>query len=369
MPARKIFFRLETFLALALIGLAAGCHKKPDRAAEIRTITQEMVVAAQRATGRRPDIAIRPQMSPAEPGERSVLLYDEIEITLSDAVQVVPVVKELEGVASRYGLARMSTPAATSTQWAYGLDGRTTQVIHILPPAAAPSVNPAAAPPEPPGPKLAIIIDDMGNDQAAAQNLFSLPFRLTVSVLPYHEFSEEIAKEAHQRGDQVLLHLPMQAQGPNGQPEAIELHPGMNEQEVSKTLAGMLAAVPYANGVNNHQGSLATSDAALMAELMPLLRERHLFFIDSRTAATTVAYDTAQRDGVRSAYRKVFLDDTVTREAVLQQLSLAEKDARKDGWAIAIGHPHPETLDALREEVPKMRQRGIRLVFASDLTH
>jgi polysaccharide deacetylase 2 family uncharacterized protein YibQ len=82
-----------------------------------------------------------------------------------------------------------------------------------------------------------------------------------------------------------------------------------------------------------------------------------------------VAYDTAQRDGVRSAYRKVFLDDTATREAVLQQLSLAEKDARRDGWAIAIGHPHAETLEALREELPKMRQRGVRFVFASDLTH
>jgi polysaccharide deacetylase 2 family uncharacterized protein YibQ len=106
-----------------------------------------------------------------------------------------------------------------------------------------------------------------------------------------------------------------------------------------------------------------------MQALMPALRARGLFFIDSRTTAATVAYDAAERSGVRAASRKVFLDDTQTKEAILAQIELAERDALRDGSAIAIGHPHPATIAALAEAVPRLEARGIRLVFASDLAH
>jgi polysaccharide deacetylase 2 family uncharacterized protein YibQ len=143
----------------------------------------------------------------------------------------------------------------------------------------------------------------------------------------------------------------------------------MNQQQVASALDAMLETVPHAAGVNNHQGSRATADPALMQALMPALRERGLFFIDSRTTAATVAYDAAESAGVRSASRKVFLDDTATREAVLAQLDLAARDALRDGSAIAIGHPHPATIVALAEGVPGLESKGIRLVFASDLVH
>jgi len=129
----------------------------------------------------------------------------------------------------------------------------------------------------------------------------------------------------------------------------------------------MLATVPHAIGANNHEGSRATADARLMTELMPLLRARGLFFIDSRTTAATVAYDEAKRAGVRAASRNVFLDDTPTRDAVLAQLDVAARDAMRERYAIAIGHPHPETIAALREGVPRLERRGIRIVFASEL--
>ena len=149
--------------------------------------------------------------------------------------------------------------------------------------------------------------------------------------------------------------------------EAIELRLGMTREQVESALAGMLETVPHAVGVHHHQGSRATADPALMAELMTALRERRLFFIDSRTTAATVAYDTAEREGVRAASRKVFLDDTPEREAVLAQLKLAARDALRDGSAIAIGHPHPATIAALAEGVPQLEASGIRLVFVSDL--
>jgi uncharacterized protein len=159
----------------------------------------------------------------------------------------------------------------------------------------------------------------------------------------------------------------MEAEADAAKREPIELRVGMSSQQVEEDLAGMLETVPHAAGVNNHQGSRATADPALMAKLMPALRQRGLFFIDSRTTAATVAFDAAKQAGVASASRKVFLDDTPTRESVLAQLELAARDAARDGYAIAIGHPHPATIGALAEGVPRLEARGIRLVFASDV--
>jgi hypothetical protein len=188
-------------------------------------------------------------------------------------------------------------------------------------------------------------------------------------VLPNHEHSSEIANEAERRGYQVMLHLPMQAVATE-KPEAQELRPHMPEAEVSQLVDQFLQSVPGAIGVNNHQGSKATSDSALMTDLMPVLREHHLFYIDSRTTAATVAYDTAQNSGVPSAFRNVpFLDDVPETSAVLKQLALALRDAHEKGQAIAIGHPHAGTLQALREMLPKAQSRGVRLVFASELVH
>ena len=132
----------------------------------------------------------------------------------------------------------------------------------------------------------------------------------------------------------------------------------------------MLASVPYVVGVNNHQGSLATSDPALMAILMPVLRERQLFFIDSRTTAATLAYDSAEREGVRCAFRNVpFLDDVQEESAIRRQVELAIRGVKEKGEAIAIGHPHPETLRVLNEMLPQLQVQGVRLVHVSELVH
>jgi len=144
----------------------------------------------------------------------------------------------------------------------------------------------------------------------------------------------------------------------------------MSSAEISDVLNSMLRSVPYAAGVNNHQGSLATSNPQLMAELMPLLRSHRLFFIDSRTTAATVAYDSAQAAGVPCAFRNVpFLDDVQEPGAIRRQLELAVKDARERGYAVAIGHPHPTTLRALAEFLPQAEAQGVHLVHVSDLVH
>jgi polysaccharide deacetylase 2 family uncharacterized protein YibQ len=141
----------------------------------------------------------------------------------------------------------------------------------------------------------------------------------------------------------------------------------MAAADVEKTFSAMLETVPYASGVNNHEGSLGTSDQKLMDELMPMLHQRNLFFIDSRTTAATVAESTAHAAGVATARRNVFLDDEQSVEATRKQFALAIRDAKEKGSALAIGHPHPTTLEALGEMLPEAERQGVRLVFASDL--
>jgi uncharacterized protein len=217
------------------------------------------------------------------------------------------------------------------------------------------------------GPKLAIILDDLGNDREAAEAVFALHYPLTISVLPYHAHSTEIAEEAQRRGLEVMLHLPMRAVA-NETPEAKQLETGMSGEDVASVLDGMLESVPSASGVNNHEGSLATTDAKLMGELMQLLKQRDLFFVDSRTTAATVAFESAEHAGVRSGFRNVpFLDDAQDVAAIRKQLELAMRGAKEKGAAIAIGHPHAETLRALKEMLPQAEGEGVQLVFVSEL--
>jgi uncharacterized protein len=218
-------------------------------------------------------------------------------------------------------------------------------------------------------PKLAILIDDLGSDRAAAEEIFALPYPMTISVLPGHPQSVEIASEAGRRGCEVMLHLPMQSVGKD-QPEPQELEPGMPRARVNAMVDQFLIDVPGVKGINNHQGSQATADAALMSELMPVLRAHHLFYVDSRTTAATVAYDAARQNGIPAGFRNVpFLDDVENVAAIETQINLALRGAREKGEAIAIGHPHPATLEALRAMLPKAQSVGVRLVHVSELVH
>ena len=213
------------------------------------------------------------------------------------------------------------------------------------------------------------MLDDLGSDRRAADEIFALRYPLTISILPEHPHSAEIAEEAGRRGYEVMLHLPMQAVGKE-QSEPQQLRLGMPAAQVGMMVDRFLGEVPNVKGVNNHQGSQATADGKLMAELMPVLHARKLFYVDSRTTAATVAFDTAERDGVPAAFRNVpFLDDEENVAAIEKQIALAMRGAKEKGEAIAIGHPHPATLEALREMLPRAEGEGVRLVFVSELVH
>lgn len=367
-------FRLTSLiLFLAMLWLASGCKKtEPEHPTPVRihAITRELSEAAHSAAPKGTQIHLA-----LEASEKNRGATDRLDITLpngkSDSLarsQAARIQQALGSVATRHGLTEEPSESREGILVFYLRGGTRTHAVHIHLGASA-AEQTGSSPSQQSGAKLAIILDDLGSDRRAAEEIFGLPYPITISVLPNHPHSQEIAEEAQRRGYQVMLHLPMQAVATE-KPEAQELRPGMRSGEVSKLVNQFLENVPGAVGVNNHQGSEATSDPALMQELMPVLRDHHLFYIDSRTTAATVAYETAQNSRVPSAFRNVpFLDDVEQVEAVRKQLELALRDAREKGEAVAIGHPHPATLQALHEMLPKAQSEGVHLTFASELVH
>ncbi len=361
------------FFTVAIFCLI-GCAKKSLSKTELRAVTNEVVSTAQRVAGRKSEITIAPEVQTRQTGVSTTSrTVDNIYFSLADPARAGQLRQAFSEIARRHKLDVAESSTAGVLRFDFSRDGIRTHEIHVVTPLAArprPPVRARAHPRQ--NSQLAIIIDDMGHDRSSADALLALPFPLTISILPHLALSSEVAEEAHRRGDQIMLHLPMEPGAGGGGPdgvmqEQVELRVGMSVDQINATLAGMLETVPHAAGVNNHEGSRATADAPLMQALMPALRQRNLFFIDSRTTAATVAFAAAETAGVHAASRKVFLDDTPTKEAVLDQLELAAKDAARDGSAIAIGHPHPATIAALAEGVPALESHGIRLVFASDL--
>jgi len=124
-------------------------------------------------------------------------------------------------------------------------------------------------------------------------------------------------------------------------------------------LAAAFKAVPFTSGINNHEGSRMTAEPVAMAWLMGELQRRNKFFVDSRTSAKTVAAAEAQKIGLPSVSRDVFLDNERTEPAITAQLQEAIRLARKHGSAVVIGHPYPQTLAVLERELPKLKEQGI----------
>jgi uncharacterized protein len=366
-PRRHIrHFRFLLIPCLALGLVLASCTKEHPSADEIHAVTKEFTEAAQGVVGTQARITVRP-ITATLVGGKSYLAEDQIAIVLDDPGKQAALESALDAVAERHHLTRGPTSTAGSVAvFAYMRDAHRTHSIHLIKPGAASTPKAAHLPSG--APKLAIIIDDLGRDLPPPREILRIGYPLTLSVIPNLPNSAEVAEEAHRRGDEVLLHLPMQAIEPSAKAEAVELRVGMKSNQVEATLSAMLTTVPHAAGVNNHQGSRATADPALMNSLMAALKQRGLFFVDSRTTKETVAYDTAEKDGVRAAFRNAqFLDDTPTRAAILAQLNRAVSDAQRKGWAITIGHPHPATIAVLREELPRLKSRGVDLVFVSEV--
>ena len=210
---------------------------------------------------------------------------------------------------------------------------------------------------------IAIVIDDMGLNRALSRRAVSLR-GLTLSYLPYGEDLPEQTSEARAAGHELLVHVSMAPEGhEDAGPNA--LLPGLTEVEIGRRLDWALNRFSGFVGINNHMGSRFTADEKGMAEVMAQLKARGLLFLDSRTTSRTVGPALAHHFGVPLAERSVFLDNVETVDAVRRQLAEAEAIARRDGVAIAIGHPKEATLSALAPWLETVESRGFVLVPVS----
>ncbi len=236
-----------------------------------------------------------------------------------------------------------------------------------VPTPTATPVPPAAEPsPAPPPGRVALIFDDLGRDVGQLDRLFELGVPLSFAVLPFEPWSAEVAQALTARGAEVLCHLPMEATGEED-PGPGALVEGMSGRRLAAAVERALERVPGAAGVNNHMGSRLTADERAMRTVLPLLGERGLFFLDSRTTPESVAYELALDLGVPAARRDVFLDAVDEPEAIRGEMARLLELARERGAAIAIAHPRRATLAVLAEEIPRALAEGFEFVPVSYL--
>lgn len=271
-------------------------------------------------------------------------------------------VKELASLVPQATLTRISPDV-----WDISIDGLPTHRLNLAPEAPKPEAAAPAPKPSAAKGRLAIVIDDMGEDVAAARELAQLGAPITFSIWPDSSHHAEVLKVGKSAGREILIHLPME---PKGYPK---VNPGPNPLLVTMTADQVKAAVvratkrvPGAVGLNNHMGSQFTQSAVGMRAALAAMHAEGLFFLDSRTTAQTAGVAEAKKLGIRVHQRDVFLDNDQNVAAIVKQLRRAEKIALERGHAIAIGHPHKATLAALKQWL-KEKDPAVQIVTVASL--
>jgi len=208
---------------------------------------------------------------------------------------------------------------------------------------------------------VAIVIDDMGLDRPRSMRAVELPAPLTLSYLPYGKDLASQTALARFKGHELMVHLPMEPSG-SADPGPDALKTDLDERELRRRIAAGLAPFEQYVGVNNHMGSKFTANRAGMEIVVDEMKKRGLLFLDSRTSAQSVGAEIATAAGVPNASRNVFLDDVMSSDNVWHQLGEVEKVAHRNGYVIAIGHPHDNTLSALAQWLPSLKEKGLVLV-------
>ncbi|MCO7225176.1 divergent polysaccharide deacetylase family protein [Pleionea sp. CnH1-48] len=203
--------------------------------------------------------------------------------------------------------------------------------------------------------RLIIIMDDLGDNYRLGRRIINLPVPLNIAFLPNTPFARKLANMANERGHDVMLHLPMEATTRHDLLGQDALKSSHSYQEAMTIFEENLASVPHVRGFNNHMGSHLTKQSEPMKWLMEEARQRDLYFVDSRTVAGSVAFSIALHNGVPAIARDVFLDPVSAKKSTIRaQLKKAMNIAQNKGVAVIIGHPYPETLEVLEQELPNV---------------
>ncbi len=216
-------------------------------------------------------------------------------------------------------------------------------------------------------PRVAIIIDDIGYDRQLLRQFLELDIPLTFSVLPKSPFRQSALREIRSRNREIMIHQPMEPEEfPQVDPGPGALLASMSPDELIAQLNRNLDALPGVKGINNHMGSRLTAESTRMYQVFSVLKERRLYFVDSRSTVATVCRPSARMFQVPFAERDIFLDHFQEAGFVRNQFKELLREADRHGQAVAIGHPYPVTIEIFREVLPTLKKR-VRLVPASVL--
>ena len=215
---------------------------------------------------------------------------------------------------------------------------------------------------------IVLVIDDFGyRNDSVSDRFLNLPIPLTCAVLPGHSQSASIAKKALKSGKEVIIHMPMESSVSMTGEDEFKLKVGMTSEEIEWRLNEALKEIPEAVGINNHQGSKATTNGKVMGVVASVLKNKNKFFLDSRTSSKTVGEKTMRSVGVPTARRHIFLDNDLNIDNISKQLDKLVALAQKKGMAIGIGHVKANTIKVLEREIPILLEQGFEFKFVSQV--
>lgn len=216
-----------------------------------------------------------------------------------------------------------------------------------------------------------IIIDDFGNNLTGTKEILEMPIKLTGAVIPGMRYSAEDAKRLHESGKEVILHVPLEAEcGKKEWLGDMGITTDMDEKQINEILEKAIEEIPFAKGMNNHMGSKAMKNEKVVKNLISFAKSRSLYFVDSKTTDGKLSEELSIKNGVHFFKRDVFIDNQLSVYEAKRRLRELEKIAKERGYAIGIGHvgkKGPYTVQALKEMIDGMQERGIKFITVSDL--
>lgn len=218
-------------------------------------------------------------------------------------------------------------------------------------------------------PRIALIIDDIGNSRSSARQFLELNIPITFSILPRLRYSYSLAIELCNEGHELMLHQPMEPYNSYLDPGPGALYVGDESETISSTIEDNISDVPFTIGVNNHMGSRFTECEDEITETLKVFKKQNLFFVDSRTSNHSKAHRTARRLHMATARRNVFLDNSRNESAILYELHKLTKCARKYGHAVGIGHPFRATARAIKDFIKNYKDPDVSLVHISEILY
>ena len=218
--------------------------------------------------------------------------------------------------------------------------------------------------------RIALLFDDFGycNDASLLQAFFTgidVPF--SIAIIPGTTYGTEIAELAYKNDKEILVHMPMEPQGEYANDYEWLVCQDMSGEEIRRSVREAIASVPHAKGLNNHMGSLVTTREELMTPVLKAVQERGLYFVDSRTTSSSIAYTRARELNVRATYNCVFLDNKKEAAYIENQFEQLVSLALEQGWALGLGHCHPVTASAVSNAIRSHNTAKIRYVNISEI--